>query len=110
MSGDECLIISARFSSHGGMMQPTFWQRLADTLFWLQLGWVVAGLGLMAYLAIKVMPHGKSSRNETQPRMPGPKLVVLGGYRFEITQDPPATRPKVIELPADYASVPRRTR
>lgn len=93
-------------------MQPTFWERIADAVFWLQLGWVVAGFGLMAYLAIKVMPmpRGKASRNETQLRPAKPNLVVLGGYRFEITQDPAATRPKVIELPADYAGAPRRTR
>jgi len=110
MSGDECLIISARFYAPGGIMQTTFWERLADTVFWLQLGWVVAGFGLMAYLAIKVVPRSGFSRNETKPKGHKPSMVVLGGYRFEITQDPAATRPKVIELPADYANVPRRTR
>jgi len=91
-------------------MQPTTWERLADTLFWLQLGWVVAGFGLMAYLALKVMSRGSTSRNETDERALKPNMVVLGGYRFEITQETGAAHPKVVELRPDYVDGHRRTR
>jgi hypothetical protein len=91
-------------------MQPITWERLADALFWLQLGWVVAGFGLMAYLAIKVMPRSSTSRNETENISSKPNMVVLGGYRFEITQETGAARPKVVELRPDYVDGHRRTR
>lgn len=83
-------------------MHSGIWERLADALFWLQLFWVVAGFLLMIYLAIKVFPRSEErrrSRSGTSGDWSGKReMVVLGGYRFEITQDPSAGRPNVIQL------------
>ena len=38
-------------------MQSPIWQTVADALFWLQLGWILSGFLLMAYLAFKVFPE-----------------------------------------------------
>lgn len=95
-------------------MHSGIWERLADALFWLQLCWVLAGFLLMIYLAAKVMPGSeepKSSRiGHRDDNSSGPKLVVLGGYRFEVTQDASITRPKVIELHPDRLDRYRRIR
>jgi hypothetical protein len=90
------------------------WERLADALFWLQLCWVIAGFALMIYLAVKVMPRSEEPKNSrigpgtdwTSTR----QMVVLGGYRFEVTQEPPSARPKVIELYPDRFLGGRRVR
>jgi hypothetical protein len=37
-------------------VQSGIWETVADTLFWLQLGWIFSGFLLMAYLAFKVFP------------------------------------------------------
>jgi hypothetical protein len=78
------------------------WERLADALFWLQLCWVIAGFLLMIYLATKVMPPSEEPKRsrigQQEDNSSKPELVVLGGYRFEVTQDASSTRPKVIEL------------
>lgn len=69
-------------------MHSGIWERLADTLFWLQLGWIVAGFFLMAYLALKVFP--RESRTNTSPPPPlqstagASQLITVGGYRVEI--------------------------
>jgi hypothetical protein len=61
---------------------------LADALFWLQLGWIVSGFLLMAYLALKVFPL--ESRTNTSPPPPlqstagASQLITVGGYRVEI--------------------------
>lgn len=90
------------------------WERLADALFWLQLCWVIAGFLLMIYLAIKVMPRSeepKSSRIGQRPKDSSKsELVVLGGYRFEVTQESSRTRPKVIELYPNRLDGARRIR
>lgn len=95
-------------------MHSGIWERFADALFWLQLCWVVAGFVLMIYLAVKVMPASeepKASRIGQRVRDSSkPELVVLGGYRFEVTQDPSTTRPKVIELYPDRLDRSRRIR
>lgn len=95
-------------------MHSGIWERLADALFWLQLCWVVAGFLLMIYLAAKVMPGSEEQEgsrigqcaNDSSTR----ELVVLGGYRFEVTQDSSSTRPKVIELHPDRLDRNRRIR
>ena len=89
------------------------WERLADALFWLQLCWVIAGFLLMIYLAIKVMPPSeepKISQFGQGGKGSNTELVVLGGYRFEVTQDSSSTRPKVIELYPDRLDRNRRVR
>ncbi|HEU5231332.1 MAG TPA: hypothetical protein VFU50_00625 [Terriglobales bacterium] len=117
VSGDECLIISARFYSNPARrcrLHPGILERLANALFWLQLCWVIAGFLLMIYLAVKVMPaSGEPKRSRIGPpaSLPSkPDLVVLGGYRFEVTQDASSTRPKVIELHPDRLDRSRRVR
>ena len=85
-------------------MHSAILERLGDALFWLQLCWVLAGFVLMIYLAVKVMPGSeepKNSRIGLNGRSERRELVVLGGYRFEVTQDPSSARPKVIELHPD---------
>jgi ribosomal 30S subunit maturation factor RimM len=78
------------------------WELLADTLLWLQLGLICSGFGLMGYLAFKVFPD--SSDSEASHKSPHSfasqkrELIMLGGYRFEVTQDSTAVRPKVIEF------------
>ena len=95
-------------------MHSGIWERLADALFWLQLCWVIAGFLLMIYLALKVMPGSeepKSSRiGQRAKDSSKSELVVLGGYRFEVTQDSAGTRPKVIELYPDRLDRSRRIR
>jgi hypothetical protein len=96
-----------RYRLHSGI-----WERLADALFWLQLCWVLAGFLLMIYLAIKVMPRSEEPKaSRIGPRSEDclkPELVVLGGYRFEVTPDLSGTRPKVIELHPDRLDRNRR--
>jgi|SRR5690349_1205175 hypothetical protein len=113
MSGGECLIISARFypDCRRWAVHPGLWEKFADTLLWLQLFWVLAGFALMAYLAVKVFPreaNAKRSQSGRGSSVQKPELVVLGGYRFEITQGPELTRPNVIELHPDH--IDRRSR
>ena len=83
-------------------MHPGVWERLADMLFWLQLCWIFSGFLLMAYLAFKVFPDsGNSSTSQTgsvSVTPPKRELIVLGGYRFEVTQDSHAHRPNVVEF------------
>ena len=90
------------------------WERLADALFWLQLCWVIASFLLMIYLAVKVMPASEEPKDSRIGQRPHdsskPDLVVLGGYCFEVTQDPSTTRPKVIEVYPDRLDRTRRFR
>jgi len=90
------------------------WQRLADALFWIQLCWVITGFLLMIYLALKVMPRSeepKTSRiGQYDDDFSRPRVVILGGYRFDVTQDGSSTRPKVIELYPDRLDGARRIR
>jgi hypothetical protein len=90
------------------------WERFADALFWLQLCWVIAGFLLMIYLATKVLPQSeepKTSRiGQPDDNSSTPKLVALGGYRFEVTQDASSARPKVIDLYPDRLDRNRRFR
>lgn len=87
-------------------MHPGLWERFAETLLWLQLIWVLAGFALMGFLAFKLFPresHARCSQSGPKDLSPAkPELVVLGGYRFEITQGPDLTRPNVIELRPDH--------
>ena len=92
-------------------MHSGIWERLADALFWLQLCWVMAGFLLMIYLAVKVMPRSE----EPKPSRIGSdnnrrEMVVLGGYRFEVTHDSSGSRPNVIELYPDRVDRRRRIR
>ncbi len=84
-------------------MHSGIWERLADALFWLQLCWVVAGFALMIYLAIKVMPRSEEPKTSRIGSYDGNRreLIVLGGYRFEVTHDASGSRPNVIELCPD---------
>ncbi len=94
-------------------MHSGIWERLADALLWLQLCWVIAGFLLMIYLAIKIMPRSEepeSSQIGQRVKASRTELVVLGGYRFEVTQDSSSTRPKVIELYPDRLDHNRRVR
>jgi hypothetical protein len=94
-------------------VHPGLWQKFADTLLWLQLFWVFAGFALMTYLAFKVFPREpNASRSQSGPRSSStkPELVVLGGYRFEITPGPELTRPNVIELHSDHIDRRSQTR
>ena len=83
-------------------MHLRIWELLADTLLWLQLGLICSGFALMGYLAVKVFPDGadaQGSQNSAHSFV-GQKreLVMLGGYRFEVTEDSTADRPKVIDF------------
>lgn len=82
-------------------MHLRIWEMLADTLLWLQLGLICSGFVLMGYLAFKIFPDGSDAEaSQKSPPSASHKreLIVLGGYRFEVTQDSTAGRPKVIEF------------
>lgn len=93
-------------------MYSEIWERLADTLFWLQLCWVLAGFLLMIYLAFKVVPHDKGTVHSQIGKIkPGkPESVILGGYRFEVTQGLGATHTNVIEIESEQLDHSRRAR
>ncbi|MFL6436592.1 MAG: hypothetical protein ACJ71Q_03355 [Terriglobales bacterium] len=84
-------------------MHLRIWEMLADTLLWLQLGLICSGFVLMGYLSFKVFPDGSdpeaSQKSPHSSASQKPELIVLGGYRFEVTQDSSAGRPKVIDFP-----------
>jgi hypothetical protein len=83
-------------------MHPRIWETLADTLLWLQLVLICSGFVLMGYLALKVFPAGsapKTSQNSSHSWASQKReLIMLGGYRFEATQDSTAGRPNVIDF------------
>jgi hypothetical protein len=83
------------------LVHPRIWETLADTLLWVQLGLICSGFVLMGYLAFKVFPDGsdgEASHSSHSFASPKRELVVLGGYRFEVTQDSTPAGPKVIEF------------
>jgi hypothetical protein len=83
-------------------MHPRIWETVADTLLWLQLGLICSGFVLMGYLALKVFPDGShaevSQMSSHSFANQKPELIMLGGYRFEVTQDSTAGRPNVIDF------------
>lgn len=88
-------------------MHLRIWELLADTLLWLQLGLICSGFVLMGYLAFKVFPDradAEASQKSSHP-FAGEKreLIMLGSYRFEVTQDSTAGCPKVIDFAPSQA-------
>ena len=85
-------------------MHSGTWEVIAETLYWIQLVWILSGFALMAYLAFRVFPWrddaqdfslsrrttiGFSSRNGVPATFdlaqPASKrqIIVAGSYRFE---------------------------
>ena len=93
-------------------MYSGIWERLADTLFWLQLCWVLAGFLLMIYLAIKVLPHDKGTvHSQTGKSGPAkPESLIVGGHRFEVTLGSGTIPTNVIEIQTDQLDRSRRAR
>jgi hypothetical protein len=84
-------------------VHSSLWETVADALFWLQLGWVIAGFGLMAYLALKIFPPRGHADRVADDRLPKSGLgsgrsVILGGYRFESFPQIAHSNPRVVEL------------
>jgi len=77
-------------------VQSGTWEIIADTLYWIQLVWVLSGFVLMAYLALRVFPWRNETQNAPAPRRVLPwqssdqpiqrsraRTIVAGSYRFD---------------------------
>jgi len=98
-------------------MHTNLWERVADTLFWLQLCWVLSGFLLMAYLAFKIFPKGKSQdRNGKQSGVESEKsmgichreLMVAGNYRLESFPRVTLSSAQIIEFQSIISEPNRR--
>jgi hypothetical protein len=62
------------------------WETVADTLFWMQLIWILSGFCFMAYLAFRVFPHrgenGETASLRTAPHEHRERMITAK-YRFE---------------------------
>jgi hypothetical protein len=78
-------------------LHSAIWEVIADTLYWIQLIWVLSGFALMAYLAVRVFPWRDETRRlpptarvlgwqtNLNPRIArtGGRMIVAGSYRFD---------------------------
>lgn len=100
-------------------MHTSIWERVADTLFWLQLCWILSGFLLMAYLAFKIFPKSKSqSRNgnvterspesEDSSRAGRGELMIAGNYRLESFPQVTLSSSRIIEFQSIISEPNRR--
>lgn len=89
-------------------MHSGAWEIIAETLYWIQLVWILSGFALMAYLALRVFPWRDdaqeflssgpkrmefSTRNDAPATFDltqsgsKPQVIVAGSYRFEVFRD-----------------------
>lgn len=89
-------------------MHSGAWEVVAETLYWIQLIWVLSGFALMAYLAFRVFPWRSNAQDFLSSRRTAtrfsvrngadesfdiaepsskPQMIVAGNYRFELFQD-----------------------
>jgi len=94
-------------------VQSGTWEIIADTLYWIQLVWVLSGFVLMAYLALRVFPWRDETQNvppsrrvlgwQTEQQLPlanvdsplgriGKQTITAGSYRFDWNYARPADR------------------
>jgi hypothetical protein len=72
------------------------WEVIADTLYWLQIVWILSGFALMAYLAFRVLPWRDETQNapastrglpwrdaDHHIKRPRGRTIVAGSYRFD---------------------------
>jgi hypothetical protein len=67
-------------------MQSGIWETVADTLFWMQLVWILSGFAFMAYLAFRVFPHQQDDTQRSflnTVRQNRRERMIAGSYRFE---------------------------
>ena len=103
-------------------MHPGIWEKIGEALLWLQLCWILAGFGLMIYLAFKVFPKsGDAARPDrsiaadtSAPWHIGyhgvdrRQSVIAGNYRLEAFPQARAQKAKVIEFRSDISEANRR--
>lgn len=101
-------------------MHVSIWETVADTLFWLQLCWVLSGFLLMAYLAFKIFPKSKprdrdnnvteSGRPEAQnsDRADRSELMIAGNYRLESFPQTSIPAGRIIEFQSIISEQNRR--
>src|SRR5579864_2129659 len=98
-----------------------FWEKIGEALLWLQLCWIVAGFGLMVYLALKVFPKSgdnfqRNRRTQDQPRswyigydgVDHRQSLVAGNYRLEAFPLMRGDKAKVIEFRPEISASHRR--
>jgi hypothetical protein len=72
------------------------WEVIADTLYWLQIVWILSGFALMAYLAFRVFPWRDETQNapsltrvlpwqnpDNSTERARARTIVAGSYRFD---------------------------
>ena len=98
-------------------MHTGIWESVADTLFWLQLCWILSGFLLMVYLAFKIFPKSKSrGRNGNEPRadteessgIGNRELMIAGNYRLESFPHVNLSSAKIIEFQSIISEPSRR--
>jgi hypothetical protein len=115
-----------RLVQGGSGVHAGFWEKVADTLFWLQLLWVFSGFVLMAYLAFKVFPDPSKPDPDFRSAWSGPGFndgkimspnpesarfsdgwMVAGNYRLESFPQPAAPA-KIIQFRTTISEQNRR--
>jgi hypothetical protein len=104
-------------------LHPGIWEKIGEALLWLQLCWVLAGFGLMIYLALKVFPKsGDAVRRDRRGIAAGTSAawhfgyhgidrrqsVIAGNYRLEAFPRMHLNKAKIIEFRSDIAEINRR--
>ena len=98
-------------------MHTSIWEKVADTLFWMQLCWILSGFVLTAYLAFKICPKSKAKgRNGNEPRAVSKEpsgtgnreLMIAGNYRLESFPHVTLSSAKIIEFQSIISEPNRR--
>ena len=108
-----------------GTLQPGFWEKIGEALLWLQLCWIVAGFGLMVYLAFKVFPKSENAsrrdgrKDTSHAEQPGSWCIgydgaerqlslVAGNYRLEAFPQKRGISAEIIEFRSEISARNRR--
>jgi len=98
-------------------VHTSIWEKVADTLFWMRLCWLLSGFLLMAYLAFKIFPRSKSqgrTGNELgadaaeSSAMGNRGLMIAGNYRLESFPHITLSSAKIIEFQSIISEPSRR--
>lgn len=99
-------------------MHTSIWEKVADTLFWLQLCWILSGFFLMAYLAVKIFPQSKSQgwngnadsdpESENSSDAGKRELMIAGNYRLESFPRVTLSSAKIVEFQSIISEPSRR--
>jgi hypothetical protein len=104
-------------------LHPGIWEKIGEALLWLQLCWILAGFGLMIYLAFKVFPKSGDTVRPDRRRIAADtsapwhigyhggdrrQSVIAGNYRLEAFPQARSQKAKVIEFRSDISEANRR--